>query len=197
MAKNKNKPKEINFYESYMYDPEAEAKRKAIRLAIIPLVVMCILVLGVFGYLKIDTVLKNNKIDEMNEYMKNPSNITAYEETKLLIEKRDSISNIYTELETTRLEMGKVPAATSVLLSEIKSKINGAEANSYSFDSATGNIMLDVNTLSVKNVPMLIDNLQRIPTFQSIEYKGYEGEDADGTKGEISYRAIITCKFNS
>ncbi|MEG0292336.1 MAG: hypothetical protein RR495_02385 [Anaerovoracaceae bacterium] len=197
MAKNKNKPKEINFYESYMYDPKAEAKKKAIRNAIIPLVLVLVLILGAFGYLKIDTIIKNKNTEELQAYIKAPENISEYEEAKLLMEERDILTNIYTELETTRVEMDKVPIATSMLMTEVESKLAGAKANSYTFDSASGKVVIDINTMSVRNVPMLIDNLQQISAFGSIDYKGYEGEDDGEKSNRVSYRAIITCKFNS
>lgn len=194
MKRKVDKFKTINFYEVYTYDPEKEAKKKLLMQTLIPLGVAIILVLGTFGYFKIDSYLLNKKIDELNGYYTSEANIAEYESVKAIRDERDARNNTFKELNTIRTQMALVPTVTETLMKEVKGKLGNASGDNYTFDAQSGTMVIEMSTPSVQSVPKVVDGLKTIPVFNKVDYKGYNGNDEETG---VWYKATITCHFNS
>ncbi|MEG0918730.1 MAG: hypothetical protein RR967_02360 [Anaerovoracaceae bacterium] len=194
MKSKADKFKTINFYEVYTYDPEKEAKKKLLMQTLIPLGVAIILVLGTFGYFKIDSYLLNKKIDELNGYYTSQANIEEYKSVKSLRDERDVRNNTFQELNTIRSQMAIVPTVTETLMKEIKSQLGSATDDKYMFDAQAGTMVIEMSTPTVQSVPSVVDGLKTIPVFNKVDYKGYNGNDEETG---VWYKATITCHFNS
>lgn len=182
----KLKKKEINFYERYYYDPEAEAKKKFFVTAIIPVAALLVVILGVFGFLKISDAVHHHQINEIQEYLSSPSTTQSYNEAMELEQKRDDLAGVSSSMEGIIAQIDGLPDMDSSIIGRINSALTGAKIVSHTYDSDTGTFVIVARTSTAAQVPGMIKRLKSVGCFSDVDYNGYEDSDS-------KYVATISC----
>ena len=133
--------------------------------------VLCILVWGVFLRLNLSL---SGKIDDINDWLNDPSVIAQYNEAaekqaynNRLVQGLQQVQNLTDALAT-------YPAVDSALVSKI-SAAGGEQVSMVltGYDASTGALQFDAQSSSVIDIPSYVLKLQKTGLFQKVEYTGY------------------------
>ncbi|MCC7571040.1 hypothetical protein KO465_06915 [Candidatus Micrarchaeota archaeon] len=182
----KTKPKGINFYIRYNQDPGKEAKKALYKKAFLPLAAVVLVIILTAGIFTGMALFKKNQIGDMESYVTDPANLQSYSQAKEVTEERDKKAQLYSQLETAFKNSNSYPKATEELMDGITESLSGASLQSSEFDSATGNLIINIRALSVSSIPSVVGEMRQMSQFSAVDYTGYNGE------GD-SYNAAITC----
>ena len=182
----KTKPKGINFYIRYNQDPGKEAKKALYKKAFLPLAAVVLAIILTAGIFTGMALFKKNQIGDMESYVTDPANLQSYSQAKEVTEERDKKAQLYSQLETAFKNSNSYPKATEELMDGITESLSGASLQSSEFDSATGNLIINIRALSVSSIPSVVGEMRQMSQFSAVDYTGYNGE------GD-SYNAAITC----
>ncbi len=182
----KTKPKGINFYIRYNQDPGKEAKKALYKKAFLPLAALVLAIILTAGIFTGMALFKKNQIGDMESYVTDPANLQSYSQAKEVTEERDKKAQLYSQLETAFKNSNSYPKATEELMDGITESLSGASLQSSEFDSATGNLIINIRALSVSSIPSVVGEMRQMSQFSAVDYTGYNGE------GD-SYNAAITC----
>lgn len=190
IKKQKNiKPKEMNFYERFNYDPEAEEAKLARRKALIPLCALLGVVLLAFFILSGMTLYKNHQTNVYKEYMSNTDNQLQYQEAYQIKQDKDKKVSTFNGLQDFKTKSEAYPEASSAILTEVEACLSGGTVTAFTFSSDQGVLMVSVSTKTASSVASMVKQIRKIAAFKSVSYTGYQG---DGTR----YSATITCTYN-
>lgn len=184
------KPKEINFYIRYISDPVAEAKKRELLKALLPIGAVLAVIFLVFLVFGAMIAFKSIQINSMQDYTSDPVNIRDYNRATVVIEKRDALAGQYNELTKIKQAVRALPELTSGLMYETAGCLGNGLLQKCSFDVDSGKLVLDVQTRSVTNIPDMVKKLKRSGNFKSVKYRGYDSSDK-------RYHATITCVVKS
>lgn len=182
----KLKKKEINFYERYYYDPEAEAKKKFFVTAIIPAAALLVVILGIFAFFKISDAIHNHQIKEIQEYLSSPQTTQSYNEAMELQQKRDDLAKVSGSMEGIISTVEGLPDMDTSVIGRINSALSGAKVISHTYDSGAGTFVIVTRTSTAAQMPGLVKRLKSVGCFSDVAYKGYEDSDS-------KYVATISC----
>lgn len=113
MKKQKNiKPKEMNFYERFNYDPEAEEAKTARRKALIPLCALLGAVLLAFFILSGMTLYKNHQTNVYKAYISNTDNQVQYQEAYQIKQDKDKKVSTFNGLQDFKTKSEAYPEAS-------------------------------------------------------------------------------------
>lgn len=182
----KTKPKGINFYIRYNQDPEKEAKKAFYKKAFLPLIAVVLVIILIAGVFTGMALFKKNQIGDMESYVTEPANLQSYSKAKEVTGERDKKAQLYSQLETAFKNSNSYPEATEKLMDGITESLSGASMQSSEFDSATGNLVINITASSVSSIPSVVARMREMSQFSAVDYTGYNGE------GD-SYNATITC----
>jgi Tfp pilus assembly protein PilN len=185
----KIKPKEMNFYERFNYDPEAEEAKIARRKALIPLCALLGVVLLVFLTLTGMTLYKNHKTNVYKEYMSNTDNQLQYQEANQIKKDKDKKVATYSGLQDFKTRSEAYPDASSAVMTEVEACLGNGKVTAFTFSSEQRTLMVSVSTSSASSVASMVKQIKKIAAFESVTYTGYEGNGKQ-------YSATITCTYN-
>ncbi len=182
----KTKPKGINFYIRYNQDPEKEARKAFYKKAFLPLAAVILVIIIIAGIFTGTALFKKNQIEDMESYVTDPGNLQSYSKAKEVTQERDKKAQLYSQLETAFKNSKSYPEATDNLMEAVIESLSGASLQSSEFDSATGNLVINIRAVSVSSIPSVVAKMSEMSQFSAVDYTGYNGE------GD-SYNAAITC----
>lgn len=182
----KLKKKEINFYERYYYDPEAEAKKKFFATAVIPVAALLVIILGVFGFFKISDAVQKHQIKEIEEYLSSPQTTQNYDEAVELQQKRDELAGVHSSMESIVSQIDGLPDMDSSVIGRINAALSGSKIVSHTYDSGQGTFVIVTKTKTAAQMPGVVKRLKAVGCFSDVQYKGYEDNDS-------KYVATISC----
>lgn len=185
---NRVKPKEINLYLKYSYDPEAEARKRTVKMLVLPLVCLVAAFAVAFAVIMVPALIKNSKISDYEAYTTNPAVIQQYTEAKSIARERDSKCDIYTELDDLQTSISESPTASRAIMDEIRSCLTNAEASGYQFESGDGLLAINLSSDNVTALPIAVTRLRQTGEFARVNYSGYQGSDK-------KYSTTITCVY--
>ncbi|MEG0829309.1 MAG: hypothetical protein RSD88_01615 [Anaerovoracaceae bacterium] len=186
MRKVKISTKEINLYARYIYDPEAEAKRKLFIRAVIPLAATLVIILGVFAYLTISTLVANNKVEDIDNYLSSPEISDQYKECLQLQDKQNELVGISGILNNIDSGNGAYAAMTQGLMESIRGAMSGYTITDYKYDAEMKTLTITAETKSVRNMASMVKRLKSTGLIGKVTYTGY-------TSSEKTYVTTITC----
>lgn len=182
----KLKKREINFYERYYYDPETEAKKKFLLTAIMPAAILLVIILGIFGFLKISDAVHNHQANDIREYLSSPSTTKSYSEAEELQRQRDDLAGISDSMNSIVSQVEALPDMDSNVLGRINEALSGAKVVSYTYNSSLGTYEIIARTSTASQMPGVVKKLKSVGCFADVSYKGYEDNDS-------KYVATISC----
>jgi len=182
----KIKPKEVNFYLQYSFDPEAEAAARMKRRLLIPVIALAAVILIVFLFFTVHALIKNSQANGFKEYSSDPGNLHAYNTAKKYVDERDVKRDKYDELSNQRQAILSNGIITSSVMDDIDGCLGNARIVSENYDSSAGALVLEVETKSADNIPEIVNRLQAVSIFSAVDYSGYD-------KNSNNYHAAITC----
>jgi hypothetical protein len=181
--------KEINFYERFLYDPEAEAARLARRKALVPLCSLLGVILLAFLIITGMTLMRNHQAANFREYTGSNANQIQYQEAKAIKADRDSAFEQYNGLQDFKTQADSYPQASASLISEVEACVSAGTVTGLTFDSGNGVMTVSVTSKTASQVASMVRDLKKIAAFDKVSYDGYSGNGND-------YTAVIKCTYN-
>ncbi|MCI2061325.1 MAG: hypothetical protein LKJ83_00925 [Eubacteriaceae bacterium] len=181
--------KEINFYERFLYDPEAEAARLARRKALIPLCSLLGAVLLAFLIITGMTLVKNHQTANFKEYTSNNANQIQYQEAKAIEDQKNDALGQYNGLQDFKTQADSYSQASSALINEVEACVSSGTVTGLTFDSGNGVMTVSVTSKTASQAASMVRDLKKIAAFKKVSYDGYSGNGDE-------YTAVITCTYN-
>lgn len=186
MLKLKIREKEINFYERYFYDPEAEARKRFVTIAVIPLAALLLIILGIFGFLKISDAMHKHEINQIEEYLNSTTISQKYTQSTKLQKENDDLSSTYSSMNDVITKAKELPDMDSLIMGRINSALKGSKVVSHAYNAGQGTFVIVASTSTASAVPGLIRQLKSVGCFSTVSYTGYQDSDS-------KYVATISC----
>ncbi|MEG0156700.1 MAG: hypothetical protein RR626_02960 [Anaerovoracaceae bacterium] len=179
------KPKEINFYLKYSYDPEAVARKQQRIKMILPLAALLLVVLLIFGTFTLLAISKNKKAEKNEQFILEPTNISQYQEAVAKEEELTAKKEELSALTKKQEEMGKKPTLeNSKILLAITDAAGASKIENCSYSVETGKIKIEVDAAKASAVAQIVKKIEASGAFKAVKYQGYQGNDG-------SYKATI------
>ena len=181
--------KDINFYLQFKKNPNQEQMKKKILAIAVPggvLVGVCVAVSLVF---LISNLMLQNKLNGINAYLTDETNLQKYDEVKAL-DTENSVLEAYIASDTYAWKaIQSYPRANSIVVNEIlacgQGKI-GIQINSY--DARTGMFQFTATAANAEECNAFIASLKNSEVFADVQYSGYGYEDS-----RQSYLINVSC----
>lgn len=143
---------------------------KLIRPVIVLTVLLTVVTSGLVGY----NIYRQKELDELNDYIMEPSNVMAYQEALLLSRQLNSLKGTMNEVLKFSEAQNSYPHATTSVMDTVQQTArNRAEVTLDSYSAADGSLQMTAKAANVTLINQFIDELEATGLFENVAYSGY------------------------
>lgn len=181
--------KDVNLYRAWKKNPKESEKKNEILKTVLPGAITLGLCLAITGGLLIFNKIKENKIESIEEFLSDETNISLANEYSRLEMENTKLSHRISALSGVQNAIASYPVMDSAV-NEVVNACGGTAVNIAinSYDSATGALTMDASASQVTEINSFVKRLQEAPIFSSVEYSGYQLEEKKG-----QYNIDVAC----
>ena len=164
----------MNFYVQYKKKPKTAGSGKKLWLKAIPAAVTLIVCIVASTVLIVRNIGLQSQLDEVNDYITDPSVVEAYTQSQDLAGQISVLSSYVAQDEYALQAIESYPLPNSSVTDAIKECGEGqVTIDIQSYQAPTGSFNFPAEAVDVTTINHFIDKLEESELFARVEYSGY------------------------
>lgn len=182
-----NMSKDLNLYKALKKSRTKNKKSSGKANWILPPIIIATILGGVFVYFFIQNNKLETRINEIEEYINNPTISSKYEEYTNLQGEVSELVELRRVLKGFKESQKTYPSFTSSIFDTIKENIGDIEIREITYHEANGHIVMRAFANEIHAASKFTEDLYKTGVFEKVNYSGWS------LGRENTYTFTVTC----